>query len=787
MYCSNCGKEINDNAIFCPYCGFNKNDKNNFNGQNNNKSVDLGKIVKIFSFLAIFALILFLLVSFVVPNVLNLFETAKILKDSYGNEYYEDKDGNKIFNSWIIYKGKEYHLDNKGYIDKEKWVDRYYVDEHGNKVISDWVIWNNTYYYMKDDGTYAFNEILDIDKEKYGFDTQGKLYHKTFFADPVNIGQIYYANETGAIQIDKFTDIDGFTYYFDNNGNKLINGWHEIKNGWYYFLNNGVLVKSNWVDGKYYVDENGKMLKNGKAPNGILLDDNGEIIPGQSMLEGTVVILTGGSSMLRTIEGAEVDFYNTKDLNEKVGTTYTDAQGKYQYYLPKSNYKIVVNADGYEPMDSTETINENENKYTELLSLFPSGQQGNGTAIGRLTNALDGKAVSNAVLKIRKNWNNFTGDLATNNTYQTDTNGYFLINNLPVGYYTIEASKNNFITGYNNIALLSENPISDYYFSINPEMPSDGNIRIVLTWGENPLDLDSHLIGRKPNGNYFDVYYSNKVYTYNGIAMANLDVDDTSSYGPETETITSDLNGTYVYGIYDYSNGGSSNSNKLSYSNCKITVYMGSQVVAIYNVPTGKIGTFWEVFRINEDRTITPINQIYNYSPSSSNYQRFNLEQRVNPKYSAVETNVSRSENSSNTQTNLGGSNNQTSSNGVYTLSYGDTINEEYDYEEDKEVRIKIRQPIINGPNTTTTNKINQNINFAMEELVVWCEEYIDEADKAPKTINIHTSTIEAQTGNMIKIKMTGTITFRSTDTRNITFSFTHNFGTDEYTISKDS
>ena len=35
---------------------------------------------------------------------------------------------------------------------------------------------------------------------------------------------------------------------------------------------------------------------------------------------------------------------------------------------------------------------------------------------------------------------------------------------------------------------------------------------------------------------------------------------------------------------------------------------------------------------------------------------------------------------------------------------------QEYDYEEDKEVRIKIRQPIINGPNTTTTNKINQNI-----------------------------------------------------------------------------
>lgn len=788
MFCPNCGNQISDDAVFCPNCGFRKDGQgsnNNATPNNQKRTFNIGKIIVIVFVLGI----VFVLFKFVLPSIMNLFETAKILQDEHGNEYYQDKEGNVLFNQWVVYKGKEYHLDNKGYIDKNRWIDDYYVDAEGIKVKDDWIKDGQYYYYLKSDGKYAHSEIIEIDHYKYGFNDQGVLYTGTFFYDPQNYSKRYYANSDGVIQIDSFADINGFTYYFGKDGEVAANGWNEINNEWYYFTNTGELFKSTWIDGKYYVDENGRMIRNAKAPNGIELDGNGEIIPGQSMIEGTVIMLTGGNSILRIIEGAEVSFYDTKNLNEKIGTTYTDGQGKYQYYLRKGNYKIEINADGYETIDSIETINENENKYTELVSLFPSGQVGNGTAAGRITNAIDGRAVANATLKVRRNWNNTSGELATSETFFTDANGNFIIGNLPVGYYTVEASKDKFITGYSNIALLSNNPVIDYYFSINPEMPNDGNVRVVLTWGANPSDLDSHLIGRKPNGNYFDVYYASKVYNYNNTAMANLDVDDTSSYGPETETITSDINGTYVYGVHDYTNGSSTNSTSLSYSNCKVTVYMGSHVVAIYNVPTGKVGTFWEVFRINEDRSIVPINQIYNYNPTSNDYSRFGIQERTNPKYSSYETTISsNSSNNSSSSSRSSSSNNSSnsSSSGGYTISYESTINEKYDYDDDNEVNIKIRKPRISGSSTTRVESINNNIEHALDELIMWCQEYIDNAIKTPRTINLNTAEIYSSNSSEIKIRIKGVITFKgSTDTNDVSFMFTYNFNDDDYTIVK--
>jgi len=64
----------------------------------------------------------------------------------------------------------------------------------------------------------------------------------------------------------------------------------------------------------------------------------------------------------------------------------------------------------------------------------------------------------------------------------------------------------------------------------NPHV-TDGSVRFVLTWGYLPKDLDSHLF--TPNEQH--IYFAQKA-PY--LAGANLDVDDTTSYGPETTTIT---------------------------------------------------------------------------------------------------------------------------------------------------------------------------------------------------------------------------------------------------------
>lgn len=104
-------------------------------------------------------------------------------------------------------------------------------------------------------------------------------------------------------------------------------------------------------------------------------------------------------------------------------------------------------------------------------------------------------------------------------------------------------------------------------YAISPVMTSLDGMRVVLSWGEKPFDLDSHLIF--PGGH---IYFDSKEGT-----DANLDVDDTDSYGPETVTISKKHFGeSYIYAVQDYSNKGLPNSNYLSASKAKVFVYVGS-------------------------------------------------------------------------------------------------------------------------------------------------------------------------------------------------------------------
>ena len=98
---------------------------------------------------------------------------------------------------------------------------------------------------------------------------------------------------------------------------------------------------------------------------------------------------------------------------------------------------------------------------------------------------------------------------------------------------------------------------------------------------------------------------NSNVESYAGRTIARLGLDDTTSYGPETVTITlkSDLieNGSVLkYSVHDFTNRGYSNSAVLSLSNAAVHVYAGNNLVENYFVPKNKVGTVWHVFEITE-------------------------------------------------------------------------------------------------------------------------------------------------------------------------------------------
>ncbi len=183
----------------------------------------------------------------------------------------------------------------------------------------------------------------------------------------------------------------------------------------------------------------------------------------------------------------------------------------------------------------------------------------------------------------------------------TNAEGEFTIE-LPEGTRTLHFSK----TGH-QFADVTVEVVADETTAVGEDIVgytalASGQYRIVLTWGENPRDLDSHLI--LPSDE--DIYFSNKDATD---GSANLDWDDTSSYGPETITIDTLHSGDYFYSVYHWAGSGT-----VGTSGAIVRVYNSSGLWKTYevsNAPNAGSSTelWWRVFKLNGG-TITSINQL---------------------------------------------------------------------------------------------------------------------------------------------------------------------------------
>lgn len=204
------------------------------------------------------------------------------------------------------------------------------------------------------------------------------------------------------------------------------------------------------------------------------------------------------------------------------------------------------------------------------------------------------KVIPNAQIIFQKN-----GE--TSETVNTDASGKAVI---PPQF----VDANNEITliikkeGYST--LVTKGPFGGLTYALSPVMEDLDGMRIVLSWGKSPSDLDSHL--SYPNNH---ICYYHKEGT-----NANLDVDDTDSFGPETITIEKRAqNKKYIYAVHDYSDKNRMDNDNLSnISNAKVYVYIGNTLIKSYDVPKYKKGTVWVVFMIDESGNIIDINNFEN-------------------------------------------------------------------------------------------------------------------------------------------------------------------------------
>lgn len=299
-----------------------------------------------------------------------------------------------------------------------------------------------------------------------------------------------------------------------------------------------------------------------------------------------------------------------------VSSAKSDSNGNFKLSLPDGRYLIEVTKNGYIPFSSYEKI-ENDQTPTQLQTIKLIPGKGMGGFRGIITDAVTGNIIQGVTLSLRYGWNNSTnGDVIK--TLSTNSNGEYRYNTktiplanivvgLPCGNYTLTASKDGYIgQSFNIIVRPGEtNAYPQQNATMSPAMTENDTWRIVLTWGANPRDLDSHVVGTLTTGNSFHVYYGHKSQYDGALEVCNLDQDDTTSYGPETITLNTNNRTPYYYYIHNFAGSGT-----LATSNAQITVYHGASVVRTFNVPTG-LGDekYWNVFAIVDGR-IVPRNTI---------------------------------------------------------------------------------------------------------------------------------------------------------------------------------
>ena len=272
-------------------------------------------------------------------------------------------------------------------------------------------------------------------------------------------------------------------------------------------------------------------------------------------------------------------------LTRVSNNTSSDGNGNFVFEsLMPGKYRITIEAEGY----ITKVIEEFEiasgpNVLSQFLTSSIELEDTLGTITGKVKNALTGDGVAEVTIKVRAGLDNQNGEVLS--TFTSDDSGDYSIATLSTGDYTLDISKEGFVATYKNIYVVGDESNTEDIL-ISPTITS-GEMRIVLGWGDNPRDLDSHLL-KKIDGNIdYHISYHQKVS-----GGDSLDYDYTQGQGPETVTI-SDLSSTSTYTYYVYHYAGEST---LKDSGAVVNIYYGNNVVP-YTVPN-EDGKYWKVFDI---------------------------------------------------------------------------------------------------------------------------------------------------------------------------------------------
>jgi hypothetical protein len=227
--------------------------------------------------------------------------------------------------------------------------------------------------------------------------------------------------------------------------------------------------------------------------------------------------------------------------NEVLHITYTDNAGTFLFEdIEEGYYDIGVIADGY--VEKRTSLNLKDNITEDIII------KGKATVSGNIVNASTGMPIDSVIIAFATDMDLIDISNAPL-TDTTDIFGHFSIANFPTGNFRIIIDPPSYLSRIIDSIQINEglNELGD--ISLIPELEPNC-IRIFLTWGFEPVDLDAHITGPDISGGRFHICFWNTSTSDNSVT---LDLNDAWRYGPETITLHSLKDGLYRYSVHNYS------------------------------------------------------------------------------------------------------------------------------------------------------------------------------------------------------------------------------------------
>ena len=329
--------------------------------------------------------------------------------------------------------------------------------------------------------------------------------------------------------------------------------------------------------------------------------DNLHTIKDKSFISGKVVEGAPHRTINQAspLSGVKISLHRKNNAAEYGTPVYTDESGLYTFLdIAYGKYTIEFSKDGY-VTGRKEIEFKNKETYLDIVQLLKIEYAGVGSVSGRVIDSATGKGVAGLSIDVIPGldiiWSN---SKPVKETITTDENGYYHLNDYYSGYYTlyvhdrrtdVEAGKK-YAVAIKSVLVFGNNTCGGGDYNIVVSNTPFGALRIVLEWGAQPNDLDSHLVY---DSNGTDIYYRHKTLYEDGKLTIRLDLDDVDGFGPETTTIYDKTHDCYIFYVYEFSRTGT-----MSKSNARVSVYFGMAYLPsyVFYVPNNSTALYWTVF-----------------------------------------------------------------------------------------------------------------------------------------------------------------------------------------------